>query len=506
MSVKRASTSNIGSTPDYSMNRNSWVRPTDWVAIPDILPSETKVAYLLSIYDTDNEWNAITCSTTSGNYTVDWGDGTVTSHATGIKAERKYDYTAAVTSTYGAVTTRGYRTVLVVITGNLNSIDFTVVPTGFASIATRKQLDIIASIPNIGAISGGSGDCLVERFIQVSGQITSGGFTFAGCRQLQAISKLTFSSSLTFLAYTFANCVKLEYCPEITGMTVTDSSTLGVSNIFLNCSSLKECPILPTSPSISIVWDSAYSGCVSLKTIKQPLIKAKAMTSTFYGCTNLEKINSIFELSACTAIASAFLNTPNLRTIPPLNTSTLLTNVTSAFQNSGIDTSVELVTDNVTVFNSLYAGCSNLKKIIHSYNINNALNVSSIVNGCSSLVEFTSNIFTGTWKSSFAAGGFATMFSACGNIRSISVSNGAIPATVTSFSALPTNTVLTKVNWSGINQTFSISNNSFSATELNNLYTSLATVTAKTITVTGNPGTATDTPSIATAKGWTVTG
>jgi len=510
MSVKRASQSNIASDFDISMNKNSWVRPTDWVAMPTISPTEYKVAVLLPVYDTDNEWNALLAYTTSGNYTINWGDGSVISYATGVKAEYKYDYTSAVTSTYGATTTRGYRTVLVVITGNLTSCFFDQFPTGFSISASRKHLDIIASIPNgqVGTPNSGNTDCMIERYVLLSGMLTSNAFAFSGCKQLQAISKLVVSNQSGYYSNMFANCVKLEYCPEFVGMLVTDTSTLGLSSIFSGCSSLKEAPIIPIGTSSAISWANTFNGCVSLKVINQPVIRANSAAGIFSGCTNLETINSTFDLSACTTIASAFLNTPKLRSIPPLNTSTVLTAIANAFQNTGISTTVALVTDNVTSFSTLYSGCLNLKTIEHSYAIGNSTTMASVFASCPSLSIIPSTVFTGTWKSTgFAAGGFVTMFSTCNEVRSISINNGAIPSTVNALTTtFPVTSQLAKLDWSGLNQTFAINANAFSAAQLNAVYTSLATVSAKTITVTGNPGTATDNPAIATAKGWTVTG
>jgi hypothetical protein len=51
---------------------DEWVRPTEWLPLPDNIDGVQKVSILNAVFDTDSEFVAFICQ---GAYTVDWGDG-----------------------------------------------------------------------------------------------------------------------------------------------------------------------------------------------------------------------------------------------------------------------------------------------------------------------------------------------------------------------------------------------------------------------------------------------
>ena len=91
----------------------NWTRPSDWLALNAPTDNTEQFTGLLAITNDDSNYVTIAAVST-GNYTVDWGDGTVTTHAPGAVAQHKYEYSAISEST---LCSRGYKQVVVKLTG-----------------------------------------------------------------------------------------------------------------------------------------------------------------------------------------------------------------------------------------------------------------------------------------------------------------------------------------------------------------------------------------------------
>ena len=74
-------------TAAASAPSTGWVRPSDWLAIPEVFPVEQKITALFAVFDNSSNFVAFTIS---GAYTVDWGDGTIQNFAAGATAQRNY--------------------------------------------------------------------------------------------------------------------------------------------------------------------------------------------------------------------------------------------------------------------------------------------------------------------------------------------------------------------------------------------------------------------------------
>jgi hypothetical protein len=118
---------------------DEWVRPTEWLALPDNIDGVQKVSILNAVFDTDSEFVAFSCR---GAYTVNWGDGVVEDYASDIKAEHKYDY-SNVNLNSATITKFGYKQCIITITpqagNNLTQINFN---TYHSSIGTSVSYDI----------------------------------------------------------------------------------------------------------------------------------------------------------------------------------------------------------------------------------------------------------------------------------------------------------------------------------------------------------------------------
>ena len=74
----------------------SWVRNPYWLTLPSMTSGDSKLIGLYAIYPNaigdPNNFAALCCS---GNYTVDWGDGTIENFNQGINAYHNYDYNSS---------------------------------------------------------------------------------------------------------------------------------------------------------------------------------------------------------------------------------------------------------------------------------------------------------------------------------------------------------------------------------------------------------------------------
>ena len=58
---------------EYSIQSLIWERPSQWRQGPSVSEGEQKIVITNAVYNTDNNFTAFTMT---GNFAVDWGDGT----------------------------------------------------------------------------------------------------------------------------------------------------------------------------------------------------------------------------------------------------------------------------------------------------------------------------------------------------------------------------------------------------------------------------------------------
>lgn len=503
-----------------------WVRPSDWLELPTIGPTEQKFVGLLAITNDDSNFIAVLCN---GSYTVDWGDGSATENiAAGVKAQHQYDYSTISDLT---LCSRGYKQVIVTVTPqagqNLTTVNLSQKHTLNTSTNTANQwLDIAVGSPylsslNIGSSSDISGylNKMIEQvkiaswsssfspFMNNTFQyLTSlrsvswpsspalGGVAFynmlRGCSALTEIPWIDTSNATTFLSM-FEGCSSLVSIPALNTANGTSFKTM-----FNGCRSLKSVPSLNTA--LGTDFTGMFQNCVSLDQVPElNTSNGTAFGSMFYGCSSLQAV-PLIDTAKGTNFSAMFQNCYALQSVPALNTG--LGTDFSNFINSclAIQTFPQLNTSNGTAFTGMFQGCQNLKAI-PALDTAKATGIASMFYNCLLLTELP------IYNTSLCTN-FGNAFYQCVSLRTIP----AISFAADTSNAL-TNTFascynLSSVKATGIGLTFSVANCKLSAAALNEIYTNLPTVTGKTITVTGNWGTATDNPSIATAKGWTVTG
>jgi surface protein len=290
----------VGSVPDA----NGWIRPADWLPISHLVTDgEEKVAALYAVWDAAGiakGYNNYCALYVTGNYTVDWGDGTVENFASGVQAEHEYVYANMPASSYCS---RGYRQAVITITPqagqhltllnfgkkhSLNSVTY----------ATNNFLDVYVSGTDIGRITmydaNNSQSRLLEKFYgyQLSNKCTTMYAMFNSCYSLHTLDLSSFNTSaVTSMAYMFYSCYSLQTLDLSSFNTATVTT---MSNMFYNCYSLQTLDL--SSFNTAAVTSMAYmfANCYSLHTLDLSSFNTSTVTTMpymFYNCYSLRGIN-----------------------------------------------------------------------------------------------------------------------------------------------------------------------------------------------------------------------
>lgn len=380
------------STLSIPRDQYSWSekRPTSWLDMPDT-SSGQKVAILVPIFDTDYNPFAVTVS---GNYTVDWGDGTSNNYSAGVKAEKSYSYAAITTDTATQKATLNgntYKQVIITITPqsgqNLTSLNLAVRPTGDSRSTSYTSVVSALEISAVGS-----------NFTTFTAQ--ANGYT------LPLLKAFTFTGANSITAMSFNRCYELAY------ISMDMSSVTSLYQMFLYCGSLVKADITTSSVCNSLA--SAFEGCYALRTIPVNLNYSGVTTAaTAFKNTSIETADIVFG-SATTTVANMFdtctrltrvsLVTPNATTVtqllqncnalrvanisaPAATTWSYVFNACNSLQKTVINTAA------ATTFAGLFYGCTNLEKVSY-ITAPNVTDVSAMFLGCKSLksIEGFSNL------------------------------------------------------------------------------------------------------------------
>lgn len=413
----------------------AWVRNSEWLAMPTVSPTEKKIVILFRVDPGTSNFAAFNISATGG-YTVDWGDGTSNSVATGVQVNKQYDF-AAVSAT---TTSMGYKQVLITITPTIGTNNFTSINlyvkhsgTGISGYNNGHQ-DVIISAPTCTTFVLGASSTAVpsfghlERIQIIASALTSYSYIFGDFYALESYS-ITSSATVTNLSYMFQNCGKLQSVGSLPYSTATTTSnmfyrckalrSLGVSTIttastqasgmFSNCSSLvyippitftvsgvncaslfSLCTKLTNVPSINWAYvndlSNAFSTCTALTSIPPlnlPLVTTLA--NTFINCYNVLAIGDITSSSALTTLASTFSACYRLTSLPAISVTSNVNTIANMAINCFELTQVPAYdTSNVTSMGSAFQYCSLLSSI-PVFNYTKCTNVSNMLNSCLAL-------------------------------------------------------------------------------------------------------------------------
>ena len=307
----------------------AWTRPADWLTLTDPAPGEQKFVGLHAVWPGDGNFVAINFS---GNYTVDWGDGSAPENInSATTAYHEYSYSSISSSTES---TRGYRQVIVTVTpqsgANLTSFNLFLKhnQSGLGIGYATGWLDISARLPNLTALQIGAANTTVRHNLieQVklldNGSVTSFANLFYNLQALQSV-QLDDTSAVTNMSGMFINCYSLQTVPLF-----DTSAATNMSSMFYSCSSLRTLPVFDTSAATNMT--SMFSNCYSLETV--PLFDTSAVTNMsnmFFNCSSLKTV-PLFDTSAVTNMFNMFNRCYSLQTVPLFDTSAV-TNFASMF-------------------------------------------------------------------------------------------------------------------------------------------------------------------------------
>jgi hypothetical protein len=412
--------------------------------LPDIGDNEQKVYILYGVMNHQNNHIALGAS---GNYTIDWGDGTIVNGASGTDLSYNYNYdTISATPTAD-----GYKCVIITITPqsgqNLTSVSFSKRHAAFNYGGTQNVLDVkmgsplLTSLPTSGLafyyncfsftlVSHGnlSLDSYFRgtycfgfvKYIDIQSKGNSGNIT-----QISNIAnantnliyikfnpnKLSFTNmgSAFYQSYGLMRIDGLEttgvtnmggafqFANSITDLSFLDtSSATTVNDIFNGCSALSKVPIFNFQNATSL--SAVFKNCVALEEVTITKISPNVTTfaETFSGCSSINQLyfDTNTNYTSLTNTSQMFRQTLALRK-PPLFYTNNVTNMSFMFYNSGIQICPAYNTGNVTDMGNMFTNCNALNevqitdfsKVVTTYG-----NYDGMFSGCKSLSKMPSSM------------------------------------------------------------------------------------------------------------------
>jgi surface protein len=345
-----------------------YVRPAEWVAMPDVTAGSNKFAGIFAVYDHDANFVAFNFG--GATFGVDWGDGTTSYIARGGTAYKQY-----TRSTYSGLTSqvfRGYKTLPIVVTtpsgGNLTSMNLIVLHNqpNLTPVNRRaygnQWLEYKISAPSLSSIFGTDNswttfNSMIERieFVGSFSSMTSLSFAFIRHHSLREIV-LFDTTNVTNFYSTFLDCYLLEEVPWFNTANGTN-----LSGLFRQCYSLNTIPLLNTANAT----DMSYMFYLCLNLAQVPMLdtrKATAMNNMFEGCRSLFTVPA-FNTQNVTNMASMFSQCFALRRVPLMDTQKV-TAMNGMFANCWSLVEVPLFdTKNVTTMAGMFGSALSLQKI-----------------------------------------------------------------------------------------------------------------------------------------------
>jgi len=438
-----------------------------WTPLPTVNSGEQKLVGAFAVYNHNGNYVSVTCS---GNYTVNWGDGTTTNHFAGNRASKQY-----TGSTYSALTTQdaffGYKTVIITITPqagqNLTSINLNQKHPYYDPLSTSitpgiNWLDVKIAGSNVSTLRlGNNGSTFtidvrlhnLELFEYVgSHSLTSCSALFHNLTNLKRIAAFSTSSAITNMDSMFRECGALIDVPSMTTTNVTSMNSM-----------FRECRALPSAPSLdtSNVTDTSFMfyGCSSLTYVpNMNTSKVSNMSFMFSDCSSLEVVPALdtgnvtnFSGMFASQSTSYFGMTCPIKTVPFLNTSKG-TDFTSMFRNCilleevpkfDLKCATTLLnmferclalkgvpdfgddTKRVTSFAGMFKECYSLIKA-PVMNTESATSMNSMFNRCASLIEIP-------WYNTSLVNDFAQFIAGCPNLKYLPALDFSSAITMTTF-------------------------------------------------------------------------
>ena len=249
LSIKTLSKSNYSNTNAYAPPA-TWTAPSGWLTLPIPTGANQCFTGLKAVWNTDCEFLALSANTSSGTYTVNWGDGSANqTYTSGTNAQYQYTYSGLNAAN---LTTYGYNQVIVDVFpttpgANLTGINLNIKYAN-ASLGTIPAYEngwLSIGVNSNNSLSSftiaGSAPVITSFLLQsvvIGAHALKGGPYFNNLISLQNIS-ISDTSLFTTMANLFTNCKSLAYGPwMVTGNVTTMSSMFSECFFFRRGSSL----------------------------------------------------------------------------------------------------------------------------------------------------------------------------------------------------------------------------------------------------------------------------
>jgi surface protein len=352
-----------------SGSSGAWARPSDWISLPSVDATVEKFAGIFAVFDTESEFVAFTAT---GNYTVDWGDGSATENInSGVTAQHQYTYATISATTLSAL---GYKQVAITIVpqagAHLSTVDLNKRhSSASAQVQNTGWLDITCSCyasSTGGLMVGGSAlvirSNILERATIYNGALrTSTAYMFYACSALQSVPLFN-TASVTTMAYMFSSCYGLHSVPLFNTASVTT-----MASMFAACSALQSVPLFNTA-------------------------SVTTMASMFANCYGLHSV-PLFNTASVTTMASMFANCYVLQTVPLFNTASVTTMASMFSACFSIKIIEAFVLSSLTTTTSMLNNAISLSKALFT-NINVSFSVANLNLSAAALNEIFNNLPT----------------------------------------------------------------------------------------------------------------
>ena len=229
----------------------TYVRPADWLELPEVLETDQKFVGLAAIREGDINRIRLRAQ---GAFTVDWGDGTVENFASNTVASHDYDYDDVALD--GTLSTRGYKQVIVTLTPqsgqNLTLLDLSQSLTGSAYVK-NSFLDVRLGSPNFTsltfrAINIPNQNMLMLEQVEIVnlGNITNIDSLFLALHNLK-------SASISNMGFVTDTSRLFTICTSLLSVSLSDTSSVTeMIAMFFGCSSLTTVPLFDTSSVVNM--------------------------------------------------------------------------------------------------------------------------------------------------------------------------------------------------------------------------------------------------------------
>ncbi len=374
-----------------SVTQPNWIRPSDWLPMPTVTSRQQTFVGLYAVIENGDNFASFLFTTDTGQYQVDWGDGTIDLVNSNTLAQHEYNF-VTYDPTNSTLTTRGYKQAIITVTpvsGNLLTCNF---QQRFVTSPVQNQaystgfLDCILSMPSASVgnsiIFGGvntADSTLRHTYIERINFLNIGSCKVLDslCQQMFSLQEFIISdtSAVTSMRRMFQGCTSLQVLPLFDTQSVQDMSvfctsasslreipafdTASVTNMtqaFAGCS-ITEIPLLNTSSVLDMSF--MFANCFGLKTI--PLFNTSSvstMASMFSGCSALFEI-PLLNTRNVTTMASMFFNCVSLQSMPLLNTFKVTTMASMFSSVRSLNSIPALLTSGISVdFGTTFAAGS----------------------------------------------------------------------------------------------------------------------------------------------------